>query len=156
MHREKRYGAIGRRRGRLKSVAEALAMLEQLARGKTAGRRAASAPGPPVPVDLIRPRPAPAREAAGERPEQCGHDEGERAALELVGEIELDVAATLGRTERPAVLQPPERAAQIIDEDLHRVAVEGDVGRERLADELVGDRHLADEGRAAALVLSAL
>jgi len=36
MHREKRYGAIGRRRVRLKSVAEALAMLEQLARGKTA------------------------------------------------------------------------------------------------------------------------
>jgi nicotinamide-nucleotide amidase len=32
IHREKRYGAIGRRRVRLKSVAEALAMLELLAR----------------------------------------------------------------------------------------------------------------------------
>ena len=31
MQRERRYGAIGRRRVRLKSVAEALAMLEQLA-----------------------------------------------------------------------------------------------------------------------------
>jgi len=34
IHREKRYGAIGRRKVRLKSVAEALAMLEQLAGGK--------------------------------------------------------------------------------------------------------------------------
>src|SRR5690242_11879968 len=32
VHREKRYGAIGRRKVRLKSVAEALAMLELLAR----------------------------------------------------------------------------------------------------------------------------
>ena len=35
VHREKRYGAIGRRKVRLKSVAEALAMLELLARGET-------------------------------------------------------------------------------------------------------------------------
>ena len=34
LHREKRYGAIGRRKVRLKSVAEALAMLQQLAGGK--------------------------------------------------------------------------------------------------------------------------
>jgi nicotinamide-nucleotide amidase len=34
VHREKRYGAIGRRKVRLKSVAEALAMLEQLARNE--------------------------------------------------------------------------------------------------------------------------
>jgi nicotinamide-nucleotide amidase len=34
IHREKRYGAIGRRKVRLKSVAEALAMLEQLAQAK--------------------------------------------------------------------------------------------------------------------------
>jgi nicotinamide-nucleotide amidase len=34
IHRERRYGAIGRRQVRLRSVAEALAMLERLASGK--------------------------------------------------------------------------------------------------------------------------
>ncbi len=36
IHREKRYGDIGRRKVRLKSVAEALAMLESLARDRQA------------------------------------------------------------------------------------------------------------------------
>ena len=35
VHREKRYGAIGRRKVRLKSVAEALAMLELIARNNS-------------------------------------------------------------------------------------------------------------------------
>src|SRR5262249_29746473 len=58
--------------------------------------------------------------------------------------------------EAPTVLQPAERTAEIVDDDLQFVAIERDQRGERLVDQLVGNSHLAHDRRPAARVLAAL
>ena len=59
----------------------------------------------------------------------------------------LDIAKLLaGGVKVPAVLHAAERTAQVLDENLQVRAIERDASDESLADHLVGDRHLGDDG----------
>src|SRR5262245_66171159 len=79
-------------------------------------------------VDLIRAPLECVGEAAKHRFEHRAHDHPEGAALELVQKVELDLAGALaGGAEAPAVLQPAERSAEIVDDDLQLVAIERDL-----------------------------
>src|SRR5438132_5642320 len=99
-----------------------------------------------TPIDLVRAPLEGGGEAAEGEIEHAAHEQAERAALELVGDEERDLAGALpGRAECPAVLHPTERPFEILHQDLQLQSVERHAAGERFAHELVGYRHVGDQ-----------
>src|SRR5436190_16626130 len=96
------------------------------------------------PVNLVRPTLERLGKAPESRIEHRAHQHSEHATLELVGNEKLDLACALARrVEIPAILHPAERSVEVLDQNLQVRPVERHAAGERLADELVSNRHVA-------------
>src|SRR5262245_16353919 len=115
------------------------------------GRESASRP-----IDLIRALLERRREAAEREIEHRAHEHAEHAALELVGDEELDLAGALAlRMERPAIFQVAEGSLQILNQNLQVRPVERHPADKALMDDLVGHRHVGDQNLDALRLLDA-
>src|SRR3954454_9009596 len=90
-------------------------------------------------IDFVRPVLERRDEASERLVEHRAHQEPEREALELVVDVELDLAPRRIGAKRPAVLEEAEGAVDVFDEDAKPGPVERHPRSEGLLDLLVAD-----------------